>query len=97
MYFTRKQNNLHSRPIILFCRQYFLQEVVIRLYFLKKISAGKVSINFAGYKAFHIQMVFAQGNANKYRYEIQVVGQRWLTKCQSGTLWLTDRDAGTKP
>jgi len=25
------------------------------------------------------------------------VGLCWLTECQTGTFWLTDRDAGTKP
>jgi len=40
----------HSpNPIILFCRQYFLQEVSVRFYFLVNITAGKVSINFTGY------------------------------------------------
>jgi len=49
--FTKKQNNvqafvsLHIRPIVLFCRKYFLQEVFVRFYFLVKITAGKASIN----------------------------------------------------
>jgi len=25
------------------------------------------------------------------------VGLSWLTECLTGTFWLTDRDAGTKP
>jgi len=41
--------NLHIRPIILFRRQYFFQEVFARLYFLIKITAEKVS-NFTGDK-----------------------------------------------
>jgi len=43
--------NFHFRPIILFC-SYFLQEVFVRLYFLVKITTGRVSINFTGDKGF---------------------------------------------
>jgi len=49
--FPKKQNNvqafvnLHIRPIILFCSQYFRQEVFVRFYFIVKITAGNVSIN----------------------------------------------------
>ena len=44
MHFTKKQNNIQTfvnlpiRPIILFCRQYFFEEVFGRLYFLVKIT-----------------------------------------------------------
>jgi len=44
IHFTKKQNNvqafvvLHIRPIIVFCTQYFLQEVFVRFSFLVKIS-----------------------------------------------------------
>jgi len=47
MHFTKQQNNvqafsnLHIRRIILFCRQYFLQEVFARFYFLGKITTEK--------------------------------------------------------
>jgi len=60
MHFTRKENNvqafvnLHIRLIILFCRQYFLQQVFVRFYFLVNIAAGKVTVNFTGNKGFHI-------------------------------------------
>jgi len=40
-------------PIILDCRHYFLQEVFVPFYFLIKITRGKVSINFTGYKDFY--------------------------------------------
>ena len=40
--------DLHIRPIILFCRQYFLQEVFVQFHFLVKITRGKDSINFTG-------------------------------------------------
>jgi len=36
------------------CRQYFLQEVVVRFYFLVKITQGKVSVDFTGDKGYHI-------------------------------------------
>jgi len=42
MHLTKKQNNakafvnLHIRPVILFCRQYFLEEIYVRLYLLVK-------------------------------------------------------------
>jgi len=48
---TKKQNNVQAfvnlliRPIILFCKQYFLQEIFVRFYFLVEITAGKASIN----------------------------------------------------
>jgi len=51
MLFPKKQSNvqafvnLNIRPIILFCRQYFRQEVFVRFYFLVKITGGNVSIN----------------------------------------------------
>ena len=38
--------------------------------FSQKHHSRKVSINFEVDKRFHIQMVFAQGNANKYQNEI---------------------------
>jgi len=65
MHFTKKQNNikafanLHIPPIILFSRgrQYLLQEVFVRFYFLVKITRGKVSINFTGDKGFHIHIL----------------------------------------
>jgi len=47
MHFTKTQNNvqafvnLHIRPIILFRRQYFLQEVFARFYFLVKVTVEK--------------------------------------------------------
>jgi len=47
IHFTKKQNNvpayvnLHIRPVILFCGEYFRQEVFVRFYFLVKITAGK--------------------------------------------------------
>jgi len=46
---------------MLFCRgrQYFLQEVFVRLYFLVKITRGKVSINFTGDKGFHILLLLS--------------------------------------
>jgi len=65
MHFTKKLNNvkvfvnLHIRPIQLFCRQYFLQEVFVRFHFLAKISRGKVSINFIGDKGFHILLLLS--------------------------------------
>jgi len=42
-----------------FCRQYFLQEVFVRFYFLVKITAEKVSINFTGDKGFHILLLLS--------------------------------------
>jgi len=65
IHFVKKQNNaeaitnLRIRPIILFCRQYFLQEVFFRLYFLVKITAGKVSINFTDDTGFHILLLLS--------------------------------------
>jgi len=50
MHFTTKQNNVqtfvnvHTCPLMFFCRQYFLQPVFVRFYFLVKFTAGKVSI-----------------------------------------------------
>jgi len=47
MHFTKQQNNvqafanLHIRPVVLFRRQNFLQEVFARFYFLGKISTEK--------------------------------------------------------
>ena len=35
------------------CKQYLLQDVFARLYFLVKITAVKVSINFTGDKGVH--------------------------------------------
>jgi len=57
--FTKKKNvqafvNFPIRPNILFCRQHFFQEVFVRLYFLVKITLGKVNIDFTGGKGFHI-------------------------------------------
>jgi len=60
MHFTKRQNNfkafvnLHIRPIILFYKQYFLQDIFVRVHFLVKITAGKVRINFTGDKGFHM-------------------------------------------
>jgi len=67
MHFARKQNsvqsfvNLHNRPIILFRRrkQYFLQEVFARLYFLVKITPAKVSINFTRHKGLRILLLLS--------------------------------------
>ena len=67
MHFTRKKNSvqafvkLRNRPIILFRRrkQYFLQEVFARFYFLVKITPAKVSINFTGDKGFHILLLLS--------------------------------------
>jgi len=36
--------NLHLGQMIFFCRQYFLEEVFVRFYFLVEITAGKISI-----------------------------------------------------
>jgi len=42
MHLTKKQNkiytfvNLHIRPVVLLYRQYFLEEINVRLYFLVK-------------------------------------------------------------
>ena len=47
---------LHICAIILFLRQYVLQEVFARLYFLVKITAEKVS-NVTGDKGFHILLL----------------------------------------
>jgi len=50
MHFPKKQNNvqtfanLYIFQSMFFCRQYFLQGVFVRFYFLVKITAGKVSI-----------------------------------------------------
>jgi len=46
---------------MLFCRgrQYFLQEVFARFYFLVKITRGKVSINFNVDKGFHILLLLS--------------------------------------
>jgi len=46
---------VHMRPNILFRRQYFLQEVFFRFYFLIKITAGKFSIK--GDNRFHILLL----------------------------------------
>ena len=73
MHFTWKQNkvqafgNLHVRPIILFCGQYFLQEVFVRFYFIVKITAGTVSIDFASDKGFHVLL---QNSASVIRHVI---------------------------
>jgi len=51
MHVTKKRNNaqafvnLHIRPIILLCREDFLEEDFVRFYFLVKNTA-EVSINF---------------------------------------------------
>jgi len=59
MHFTKKQNNLaflnlHIRPTVHFCRgrQYFLQEVFVRFYFLVKITRGQFSISLLVMRAF---------------------------------------------
>jgi len=31
------------------------------------------------------------------RADVTGVRLRWLTECVTGTFWLTDQDAGTKP
>ena len=60
MHFTNKQShvqafvNLHIRPIVFLYKQYFLQDIIVRFYFLVKITAGKVSINFTGNKGFYM-------------------------------------------
>jgi len=65
IHFIKKQNNVeafinsHIRLIILFCRQYFLQDVFVRFYFLVKVTAGKVSINFKGDEVFHILLLLS--------------------------------------
>ena len=92
--FPKKQNNVqafvnsHIHPIVLFCRQYFRQEVFVRFYFLVKITAGNVSMNWL------LQMVRAFTFCFCYQTTCYLY---WLTECQTGTFWLTDRDAGTKP
>jgi len=37
---------------MLFCSQYVFQEVFVRLYFLVKVTPGKVSTNFTGYRGW---------------------------------------------
>ena len=65
IHFIKKQNNVeafinsHIRLIILFCRQYFLQDIFVRFYFLVKVTAGKVSINFKGDEVFHILLLLS--------------------------------------
>jgi len=65
MHFTKTQNNvqalvnLHIRPIVLFRRQYFLQEVFVRFYFTVIVTATKVSINFTGDKEFRILLLLS--------------------------------------
>jgi len=73
---------------MLFRRQYFLQEVFVRFYFLVEITAGKVSINWLTDKGFHILLL------NTYQITCY---SYLLTECKNGTFWLTDRDAGTEP
>ena len=96
IHFTTKQNNIQAfvnlpiRPIILFCgRQYFFQEVFVRLYFLVKTTPGKVDINFTGDKAFHILLQHSVSLIRPQYYSY------WLSECLTGTFWMTERDAGT--
>jgi len=73
MHFTKKQNNvqtfvnLHIRPIILFCRQYFLQEVFVRFYFswksLKEKSVRICSIDFI----FSYKIIFRDNTVVRLR------------------------------
>jgi len=92
IHFTEKQNNvqafvnLHICPIIIFCWQYFLQEVSARLYFLVNSQQEK--------SAFIFQMI----RAFTFRFCYQYTCCLWwlLTDCLTGTFWLTDRDAGIK-
>ena len=58
MHSAKKQTMLilHICAIILFRRQYFVQEVFARFYFLVKTTAQKVS-NFTGDKGFHIPLL----------------------------------------
>jgi len=66
MHFTKTQNNvqafvnLHIRPFVLFRRQYLLQEDFARFYFPVKVTAKKVSINFAGDEGFHILLLLSE-------------------------------------
>jgi len=47
MHLSKKQNNaqafvnLHIRPVILLCRQYFPEEIYVRFYFLVKSDQEK--------------------------------------------------------
>ena len=65
MHFTKKQSNieafvnLHIRPFIVSCRQYFLQEDSVRFYFPIKITAEKVSMDFTGDNDFHILLLLS--------------------------------------
>jgi len=106
MHFTKKQKNaqafvnLHIRPIILFYKQYFMQDIFIRFYFLVKIKAGKVSINFTGNKGFHMLLQLCYSQYKNYLNEswcTRYVWLCWLTECLTGTFWLTDRDKAFKP
>jgi len=51
--------NLHIRSIIPIYKQYLLQEIFVRFYFLVEITAGKVSINFTDDKGFHILLLLS--------------------------------------
>jgi len=51
--------NSHTRPIILFCKQYFVQEVFVRFSFFVKITPGKVSIYFTDDKGFLILLLLS--------------------------------------
>ena len=97
MHFTKKQNsvqafaNLHIHPIVLFCKQYFLQEVFARFYFLVKITAAKVSFNFTGDNGFHIllllsdHMLFIIEKILSTGADVPGVRLYWLTECLTGT------------
>jgi len=92
---------LHICAIILFLRQYVLQEVFARLYFLVKITAEKVS-NVTGDKGFHIlllseHMLFIREKILSKEADAPGLGLYWVAECITGTFCLTDRDAGTKP
>jgi len=94
IHFTKKQNNVQAFvnllicPIMLFRRQYFLQEGFVRFYFLVEITAGKASINGLTDNGFQILLL------NTYQITCY---SYLLTECKTGTFWLTDRDAGTEP
>jgi len=63
VHFAKKQNNvqafanLHIRPIILFCRQYFLQEDY-RFYFLVKSQQEKSVLILQVIRAFTISFCY---------------------------------------
>jgi len=108
MHFTKKQKKCSSickftHSPNTFRRLYFLQEDFARFYFLVKVTAKKVSINFTGDKGFHILILLSDHMLCMIEKSFTDYGCTrcstiyWMTECLTGTFWLTDRDACTKP